>query len=62
MPGVNTVSVPIEGPAGVAAALSATGPTTRVDRLAMTASLASMRRTAAVIGAALGNVDPPANR
>ncbi len=62
VPGVNTVSVPVEGPAGVAAALSVTGPTTRFDEAAMTASLALMHHAGVVIGAALGKVDPPASR
>lgn len=58
--GVNTVSVPIEGPAGIAAALSVTGPATRFDRTAMTDALSGMGRTAASIGAELGRVAPPA--
>ncbi len=62
LPGINTVSVPIEGPAGVAAALSVTGPVGRFDREGMTKALPGMRTTAAAIGGALGRVDPPANR
>jgi len=60
LPGVNTVSVPIDGPAGVAAALSVTGPATRFDRHAMSRSLPGLTATATWIGGALGRVDPPA--
>ncbi len=62
LPGVNTVSVVIEGPAGVAAALSVTGPSTRFDRGSMTAALHGMTLTAETIGSELGRVEPASPR
>ncbi len=59
LPHVATVSVPIWGPSGLAAALSVTGPVARFGPEQMTTALPPMRAAAGSVSAALGVLDAP---